>query len=31
MSELVLATFDPLRTIVVETDSSGYTIGGVLS
>ena len=27
----ILATFDPLRTTVVETDSSGYNVGGVLS
>lgn len=27
----ILATFDPDRATVVETDSSGYTVGGVLS
>ena len=27
----ILATFDPDRTTVVETDSSGYNVGGVLS
>jgi transposase InsO family protein len=27
----ILATFSPSRTTVLETDSSGYTIGGVLS
>jgi hypothetical protein len=27
----ILATFDPLRTTVVETDSSRYNVGGVLS
>jgi hypothetical protein len=27
----ILVTFNPLRTIVVETDSSSYNIGRVLS
>lgn len=27
----ILAPFDPMRTTVVETDSSGYNVGGVLS
>lgn len=29
--EPVLASFDPERTTIVETDSSGYNVGGVLS
>lgn len=30
-TEPILATFDPDRTTVLETDSSGYNVGGVLS
>lgn len=30
-TEPILVTFDPARTTAVETDSSGYNTGGVLS